>query len=157
MQWNWGLTIWERQRQREKSWSKWAVPVYVPAKIWDYDSILARTRTMNENVVPHVKSPKRLLITMPKFRDTIFLAHASRLINAEEFVLLYNLNPKVRICLTPTISNSMSTRWRMMNVNQNVDFTKTTSTTWQVSWLYQIESFATMMWMATRWNNLYFS
>ena len=29
---------------------------------------------------------------MPKFRDTILLAHASRLINAEEFVLLYDLH-----------------------------------------------------------------
>ena len=29
---------------------------------------------------------------MPKFRDTIHLAHASCLINAEEFVLLYDLN-----------------------------------------------------------------
>ena len=29
---------------------------------------------------------------MLKFRDTILLAHASRLINAEEFVLLYNLH-----------------------------------------------------------------
>ena len=28
---------------------------------------------------------------MPKFCDTILLAHASRLINAEEFVLLYDL------------------------------------------------------------------
>ena len=30
--------------------------------------------------------------TMPKFRDTILLGHASRLINAEEFVLLYDLH-----------------------------------------------------------------
>ena len=29
---------------------------------------------------------------MPKFRDTFLLAHASRLINAEEFVLLYDLH-----------------------------------------------------------------
>ena len=29
---------------------------------------------------------------MPKFRDTILLAHASRLINTEEFVLLYDLH-----------------------------------------------------------------
>ena len=29
---------------------------------------------------------------MPKFCDTILLAHASRLINAEEFVLLYDLH-----------------------------------------------------------------
>ena len=39
--------------------------------------------------------------TMPKFRDTILLAHASRLINAEEFVLLYDLrkpkNPDLHI------------------------------------------------------------
>lgn len=36
---------------------------------------------------------------MPKFRDTILLAHTSRLINAEELVLLYDLtkpkNPNV--------------------------------------------------------------
>ena len=30
--------------------------------------------------------------TMPKFRDTIPLAHASRLINTDEFVLLYDGN-----------------------------------------------------------------
>ena len=30
--------------------------------------------------------------TMPKFRDTIRLAHASRLINTNEFVLLYDGN-----------------------------------------------------------------
>ena len=30
--------------------------------------------------------------TMPKLRDTILLAHAFRLINAEEFVLLYDLH-----------------------------------------------------------------
>ena len=29
---------------------------------------------------------------MPKLRDTILMAHASRLINTEEFVLLYDLN-----------------------------------------------------------------
>ena len=29
---------------------------------------------------------------MPTFHDTILLAHASRLINAEEFVLLYDLH-----------------------------------------------------------------
>ena len=29
---------------------------------------------------------------MPKFRDAVLLAHASRLINAEEFVLLYDLH-----------------------------------------------------------------
>jgi len=29
---------------------------------------------------------------MPKFRDTILLAHASRLINTDEFVLLYDVN-----------------------------------------------------------------
>ena len=29
---------------------------------------------------------------MPKFRDTILLAHASRLINTDEFVLLYEVN-----------------------------------------------------------------
>ena len=29
---------------------------------------------------------------MPKFRDTILLAHVSRLINADEFVLLYDVN-----------------------------------------------------------------
>ena len=29
---------------------------------------------------------------MPKFRDTILLAHASRLINIDEFVLLYDVN-----------------------------------------------------------------
>ena len=29
---------------------------------------------------------------MPKFHDTILLVHASRLINAEEFVLLYDLH-----------------------------------------------------------------
>ena len=34
----------------------------------------------------------RLFKTMPKFRDTILLAHASRLINTDEFVLLYDVN-----------------------------------------------------------------
>ena len=29
---------------------------------------------------------------MPKFRDTILLAHASRLINTDEFLLLYDVN-----------------------------------------------------------------
>ena len=35
---------------------------------------------------------KRLFKTMPKFRDTILLAHASRQINTNEFVLLYDVN-----------------------------------------------------------------
>jgi len=38
--------------------------------------------------------------TMPKFRDTILLAHASRLIYTDEFVLLCDVNkPKNRNCM----------------------------------------------------------
>ena len=47
---------------------------------------------MNAIVVSHVLSQEEVFIAMPKFRDTIILAHASHLLNAEEFVLLYDLN-----------------------------------------------------------------
>ena len=61
-------------------------PVGVPAKI-------EITNFTSENVDDgHWCQRKVFFKTMPKFRDTILLAHASRLINAEEFVLLYDIH-----------------------------------------------------------------
>ena len=50
------------------------------------------SKSENAIVVSRILSQKEVFIAMPKFRDTILLAHASRLLNAEEFVLLYDLN-----------------------------------------------------------------
>ena len=68
---------------------------------------------------------------MPKFRDTILLAHASRLINTDEFVLLYDVNkPK-----NPDLPYTNYDHFNLDKVTDDddvklsLDFTRTTYTT----------------------------
>lgn len=83
---------------------------------------------------------------MPKFRDTILLAHASRLINAEEFVLLYDLHK-------PKNPDLPYTNYECFDLDKMTDdecktefrFYKNDFTTWQRCLLYRIGSFATMV------------
>ena len=74
------------------------------------------THSKSENaiVVSHVLSQKEVFIAIPKFPDYILLAHSSYLLNAEEFVLLYDLNKSKMNpdlpCHTPPTITSISTR-----------------------------------------------
>ena len=87
--------------------------VGVPAKI-EITILWARTRTP-WRTLPLFYMSARGFKTMPKFRDTILLAHASRLINTDEFVLLYDVNKPKNPDLSYTMTTSISSRWRMMD------------------------------------------
>ena len=79
------LTIRQRERKKSGSSMQGYVVLAFPPKL---RLRILRARTLTTAIDVNESFFK----TMPKFRDTILLAHASRLINAEEFVLLYDLH-----------------------------------------------------------------
>ena len=129
-----------RQRQREKSGSSRATSCWRSRQNWDYE-FYEQERWRRPLMSTKVFSKLCLSFVTPF--SWLMLPVWLKLKNSCYSTIYTSL--KIRINPTRTTSALTSTRWQMMNVKLSLDFTRMTSTTWQMYWLYQIESFATMV------------